>query len=131
MRKGIAAVIVLLQLCCAAPQVSAPTPMTAADSIPEWQIRQEMDSVRGTAYGLLFGIIGAPVGMVLGGVIGRGIDAPNGGEDPGLNGLFTGAFIGLASGGIIGGVIGAGMDSRHKRAEAIRRILARRAHLRP
>lgn len=129
--KGIAVVIVLLQLGCAASQVSAPTPMTAADSIPEWQIRQEMDSVRGTHYGLLFGFIGAPVGMVVGGVVGRGIDLPNGGEDPGLNGLFTGAFVGLFGGAIIGGVIGAGEDKRHKRAEAIRRILARRGHLRP
>jgi hypothetical protein len=128
--KGSAAVIVVLQLGCAASQVSAPTPVTAADSIPASQIRQEMDSVRGTHYGLLFGIIGAPVGMVIGGAIGRAIDLPNGGEDPGLNGLFTGAFIGVASGAIIGGVIGAGMDSRHKRAEAIRRILARRAQQR-
>jgi len=121
-------ILLALQLGCAGGPPPATTSLAVTDSIPESEIRQEMDSLHGgTSYGVLLGILGVPVGLVIGAKIGYEIDLPNGGEDPGLNGLATGGFVGMTTAPIIGAVVGSNIDRKNKRAEAIRRIRTRRA----
>jgi len=119
--------LIALQLGCAGSPPPITTPLAATDSIPEREIRQEMDSLHGgTHYGLALGLLGVPVGVVIGAGIGSAVDL-SGGEDPGLGGLVLGGFFGGLTGPIVGAVVGSSIDRKDKRAEAIRRIRARRA----
>jgi len=116
----------VLQFGCAGSPPPVPTPLLASDSIPEWQIREEMRSLGGgTNYALLFGVLGVPVGFALGARIGYAIGA--GGEDSEVDGAMLGGFAGAVTVPIIGAVVGSSIDRKHKRAEAIRNIRARRA----
>jgi hypothetical protein len=79
---------------------------------------------------LLLGIAGGAAGLVLGARIGYEIDYANdvqrGCEDCGLGGMIVGAATGLPA-GVAGGVlIGSAIVRHHQRAEAIRRIKAKR-----
>ena len=124
----VAPALIALQLGCAGTRPPITTPLVAADSIPEWEIQQEMRALRGpTHYGLLLGILGLPIGFVIGAKIGYEIDEPKGGEDPGLYGAVLGGLVGGVTGPVIGAVVGSSIDRKNKHAEAIRRIGARRA----
>jgi len=123
----VALCLVALQVACAAnaPSVAAPAP---ADSIPESEIQAEMQKVRTAAdaspilLALAFGGAGAVVGWIVGCELNVG-----GGDDPGLDGCVGGGAIG-AIGGLAAGVsLGNKLAEESRRAEAIRRIRARRA----
>jgi hypothetical protein len=112
-------IIIGLQIACAAKPPLV-TPVSPQDSIPESEIRQEMQSVRsGIPYPLLFFLVGGVVGCQVGGAIETG----GWGDEGGITGCLVGGATGLA----VGVVAGIKLAEKSQRAEAIRRIRARRA----
>ena len=125
-------ILIALKLGCARSLLAVQTPRAATESIPEAEIRQEMDSVHGgTHFGLALGLLGLPVGLVIGAKIGYEIgyqhDIQVGCEDCGLGGEVLGGLVGMVTLPVAGAVVGSSIDRKNKRAEAIRRIRARRA----
>lgn len=120
--------LMVLLLACAGGPRPVTAPGTASDSIPEREIQKEMASVRGVGdfYPVMLLLVGGATGAAAGCLFGAQLDT-GGGEDPGLGGCVVGGGVGLVAGAIGGVVWGTSLANRSRRAEAIRRIRARRA----